>query len=160
MWKCGDVGIPESQPVSQTYEVPEEEMGVLLWNSGEPRVFYGQDRVTGNLIVDRSFEFALRIVRFSRRLREAGWPDLARQLLRSGTSVGANVHEAQDAESRDDFIHKMKLAAKEADESRFWLKLCKYTEELPHEEGLLDDLYEISSVLSAIIIKSRQNARK
>ncbi|MCB0785733.1 MAG: four helix bundle protein, partial [Flavobacteriales bacterium] len=114
----------------------------------------------GNLIVDRSFEVALRVGRFSRRLREAGWPDLARQLLRSGTSVGANVHEAQDAESRDDFIHKMKLAAKEANESRFWLKLCKYTEELPHEEGLLDDLYEISSVLSAIIIKSRQNARK
>lgn len=121
---------------------------------------YGNERVTGNPILDKSFEFALRIVKFSKRLRDGGWPDASRQLFRSGTSIGANVHEAQDAESRDDFIHKMKVSAKEASETRFWLKLCKYSEELPHEEGLLEDLHDIRNILASIIISARRNKDK
>jgi len=118
------------------------------------------ERVTGNVIVDKSFEFALRIVKFCDRLRSGGWYDASRQLFKSGTSVGANIHEAQEAESRADFIHKLKISYKEASETRFWLKLCKYSEELPYEEGMLEDLQDIRNVLSRIIISSRQNRTK
>ena len=83
--------------------------------------------------------------------------EASRQLFKSGTSIGANVHEAQEAESRDDFIHKLKISAKEASETRFWLKLCKYSDELPYEEGMLEDLQSIRNILSRIIITSRQN---
>ncbi len=118
---------------------------------------YGDELNTGNAIVDKSFRFALRIVKFSKRLRDEDWADAARQVFKSGTSIGANVHEAQEAESRDDFIHKLKIAAKEAGETRFWLKLCKYADELPYEDGLLEDLQEVRKLLAAIIVKARQN---
>ena len=127
----------------------------MIFNEGA--VPYGNERTTGNAIVDRSFEFALRTVTFCGRLRAEGWYDAARQLFKSGTSIGANVHEAQEAESRDDFIHKLKISAKEASETRFWLKLCKYSDELPYEEGMLEDLQSIRNILSRIIITSRQN---
>jgi four helix bundle protein len=127
------------------------------WEFQEGPAEYGYDRITGNLIVDKSFEFALRVVRFSKGLRDPGWYDASRQLFKCGTSIGANVHEAQDAESRDDFIHKMKISAKEASETRFWLKLCKYADELPYEEGMLEDLQSIRNILASIIIKARRN---
>jgi four helix bundle protein len=127
------------------------------WEFQEGPAEYGFDRTTGNLIVDKSFEFALRVVRFSKGLRDSGWYDASRQLFKCGTSIGANVHEAQDAESRDDFIHKMKVSAKEASETRFWLKLCKYADELPYEEGMLEDLQSIRNILASIIIKARMN---
>ncbi len=56
---------------------------------------------------------------------------ITRQLMRSGTSIGANIREAQDAESNQDFIHKLKFAAKEADETEYWLKLCKKSKNYP-----------------------------
>ena len=127
------------------------------WLAQEGRLPDEGERITGNMIVDLSFEFALRITRFTKRLRDEGWYDASRQLFRSGTSIGANVHEAQEAESREDFIHKVKVAAKEASETRFWLKLCKHSGELPYEEGLLEELRSIRNILSSIIIKARQN---
>jgi len=127
------------------------------WEFQEGHAPYGGDRNTGNLIVDKSFEFALRVVRFSKGLRDEGWYDASRQVFKSGTSIGANEHEAQEAESREDFIHKLKVSAKEASETRFWLKLCKYADELPYEEGMLEDLQSIRNILSSIIIKARSN---
>ena len=130
------------------------------WMFQESPAPYDAGRRTGNLIIDRSFEFALRIVKFSKELRESGWPDASRQLFRAGTSIGANVHEAQDAESRDDFIHKLKISAKEASETRFWLKLCKYADELPYQEGLLEDLQDIRNILASIIVSAKANRAK
>jgi len=84
-----------------------------------------------NLIVNKSFEFALKIVQFSELLEENKKYVIARQLLKSGTSIGANVREAQNAESKADFIHKLKIAAKEADETEYWFLICKFSETYP-----------------------------
>jgi four helix bundle protein len=76
---------------------------------------------------------------------------LSNQLFRSGTSIGANVMEAQNAESKRDFIHKMKIAAKEADESHYWLYLCDLSNSYPNCGQLLAELEIIVKVLSKII---------
>ena len=70
-----------------------------------------------NVIVELSFEFALEIIKYAELLETGRKYIIARQLFRSGTSIGANIREAQNAESRPDFIHKLKIAAKEADET-------------------------------------------
>lgn len=80
---------------------------------------------------------------------------IARQLLKSGTSIGANVTEAQNAESKDDFIHKMKIAAKEADETKYWLTLCELSEKYPSINDLKDHLQSLINVLSKIISTSK-----
>jgi four helix bundle protein len=72
-----------------------------------------------NIIVEKSFQFALKIVLYCELLEDKKKFVLSHQLLRSGTSIGANVREAQNAESKADFIHKIKLAAKEADETEY-----------------------------------------
>lgn len=72
-----------------------------------------------NIVVDKSFQFALQIVAFTKKLEDHKLYPLARQLFRSGTSIGANIREAQNAESKKDFIHKMKIAAKEANETEY-----------------------------------------
>ena len=72
-----------------------------------------------NPIVDKSFHFAVEIVEFCDLLYENKKYVIAQQLLKSGTSIGANIREAQNAESKADFIHKMKIAAKEADETEY-----------------------------------------
>ncbi len=76
--------------------------------------------------------------------------------MKSGTSIGANVREAQNAESKADFIHKLKISAKEADETEYWLTLCKLSKNYPYNEGLLEDLESIIKVLSKIISSSKK----
>ncbi len=78
-----------------------------------------------NVIVDLSFTFALKIIKYAEALEKNRRYIIARQLLNSGTSIGANVREAQNAESKNDFVHTFKIAAKEADETQYWLLLCK-----------------------------------
>jgi four helix bundle protein len=85
-----------------------------------------------NVIVRKSLIFAIEIIRFSEILEDEKKYIIARQLLKSGTSIGANVREAQNAESKADFIHKLKIAAKEADETDYWLLLCKLAETYPY----------------------------
>jgi len=80
---------------------------------------------------------------------------LAKQILRSGTSIGANISEAQSCESKADFIHKLKIAAKEAEETRYWLLLCKYSPTYTFDSSLLSNLDEIQKLLSAIISTSK-----
>ncbi len=84
-----------------------------------------------NLIVRLTFEFALDIIEFSESLKNAKKYVVAKQILKSGTSIGANVREAQNAESKNDFIHKLKIAAKEADETEYFLYLCKFSKTYP-----------------------------
>ena len=82
--------------------------------------------------------------------------DLAKQLFRSGTSVGANAFESQHAESREDFTHKLKMAAKEAAETNYWLLICQNGKDYPPTEHLLSKLNEIHRLLSAIISKTKK----
>ena len=89
-------------------------------------------------ICERTFEFSVRIVNLCRFLNKQGYEirDLSRQLIRSGTSIGANVEEAQAGQSTADFISKLKIALKEARETRYWLRLLVATE-LVREERLI-----------------------
>ncbi len=108
-----------------------------------------------NLIVELTFDFALRIIDYVELLESARKYVIARQLLKSGTSIGANVREAQNAESKIVFIHKMKIAAKEADETEYWLLLCSKVEQYPDCKELLIDISSIIKVLSKIISSSK-----
>ncbi|MBK7094221.1 MAG: four helix bundle protein [Saprospiraceae bacterium] len=90
----------------------------------------------GNVIVEKSFGFALRIIEFTELLESQRKYVIANQLLKSGTSIGANIREAQNAESKADFIHKMKIAGKEADETEYWLLLCKFSKTHPFDENI------------------------
>lgn len=110
-----------------------------------------------NIIVDKSFQFALEVVVYCELLEENRKYVLSRQLLRSGTSIGANVREAQNAESKADFIHKIKLAAKEADETEYWLLICKNTPSYPFDEKLLIHVHELMKILSKIISSSKSS---
>lgn len=77
-------------------------------------------------------------------------------MLRSGTSIGANAHEAQNAESKADFIHKLKIAAKELEETKYWLKLCRESKSYPYSDGLSDQIKEIGLILYKIISSSKK----
>lgn len=109
-----------------------------------------------NIIVNKTFDFALEIIEFAENLYEAKKFPLANQIFKSGTSIGANVREAQNAESKADFIHKLKIAAKEADETEYWLLLCLKSPHLTSpDEKLISDLKEILLILSKIISSSK-----
>ena len=110
-----------------------------------------------NLIVNLTLEFALAIVEYSELLEENKKFVIARQLLRSGTSIGANVREAQNAESKADFIHKFKIAAKEAEETEYWLLLCQYSENYPFEIELLENIKEIQRIINSILNSAKTN---
>jgi len=108
-----------------------------------------------NLIVKLTFEFALDIIVFSEELESMRKYAIARQIIRSGTSIGANVREAQNAESKADFIHKIKIAAKEADETEYFLLLCQFSNSYPFKPVLLDKISVIIKVLSKIVSSSK-----
>ncbi|MGE0566311.1 MAG: four helix bundle protein [Bacteroidia bacterium] len=112
-----------------------------------------------NLIVQLTFEFALNIISFSETLNSCKKFNLSNQLFRSGTSIGANVKEAQNAESKADFIHKMKIAIKEAEETEYWLLLCKNSKEYPDCDSLLEKLTSITKVLNKIISTTKQPSK-
>lgn len=108
-----------------------------------------------NLIVKLTLEFSLKVIEYSESLEEQKKYVIARQLLKSGTSIGANVREAQNAESKADFIHKMKIAAKEADETEYWLILCELSKNYPKHDNLKEQLQSIINILSKIISSSK-----
>lgn len=110
----------------------------------------------GNLIVQLTFDFAVSIVSFCGNLDELKKWSLSNQLLRASLSIGANVKEAQNAESKADFIHKMKIAAKEADEVEFYLEICNKSEKLPDCQYLIDKINTICKVLNKIVSSSKK----
>ena len=112
-----------------------------------------------NAIVAMSFQFALDIVDYAELLMEQKRFVFANQLLRSGCSIGANAKEAQGAESKADFIHKMKIAYKEAEESEYWLELCESAKNFPKTGKLLSDIESILRVLGKIISTSKTNGK-
>lgn len=113
-----------------------------------------------NIIVQMTFQFALEVLSFCEALREQRRFAFSDQLLRSGCSIGANVKEAQNAESTADFIHKMKIAAKEAEETEYWLELCALQKEYPNPGKLLDDVVNIMRVLVKIISTTKAKEKK
>lgn len=113
-------------------------------------------RASENLIVELSFQFALKIIKYCETLNKHRKYILANQLLKSGTSIGANIREAQNAESKADFIHKFKIAAKEIEETEYWLALCEQSENYPKSIDLIDDLKIVSRIVNKIIITSKK----
>jgi four helix bundle protein len=110
-----------------------------------------------NVILNKSIDFSLEIITFCELLEEKRKYVIANQLLKSGTSIGANIHEAQNAESRADFIHKMKIAAKEIEETKYWLLLCERAKSYPFNEDLKEQLRVISLIVYKIISSSKSN---
>jgi len=110
-----------------------------------------------NLIVKLTLDFALDIIEFAEILEEHRKYVISKQILKSGTSIGANVREAQNAESKADFIHKMKIAAKEADETEYWLLLCKMSKNYPKNEVLSEKLQSIIKIVSKIISTAKSH---
>ncbi len=111
-------------------------------------------------ITERTFEFAVRIVKLCQTLGTMPVVNrpLVRQLIRSGTSVGANVEEAQAGQSRADFIHKMEIALKELRETRYWLRLLVATELVKPERlaGLIGESEELVRVMSKIVVNAKK----
>jgi len=113
-----------------------------------------------NTIKDNSFAFAVRIIRLFQYLSETKKEYiLSKQLLRSGTAIGALVREAQNAESTKDFIHKLGIAQKECDESIYWLELLKETDYLNDKEfeSINTEAIELLKMLRSAIITSKKN---
>lgn len=111
----------------------------------------------GNLVVDKSFDFALRIIKLNRYLvEEKKEYVLSKQVLRSGTSIGANIHEAVEAQSKADFIHKMSISLKEARETEYWLKLLIATEYIDNSDNILEDVKELMKILTSITKTSKK----
>ena len=110
-------------------------------------------------IQDKSFDFAVRIVRLCKVLRfERKEYTLSNQLLRSGTSIGANIAEAQNAQSRADFLSKLNIALKEATETKYWLRLLEAADYLKKDEYLsfMKDCVELERILVCSVKSLKQ----
>jgi len=113
-----------------------------------------------NVVKNKSFQFAVRVVRLYQFLCEQKKEFiLSKQLLRSGTSVGAMVREAEHAETKNDFKHKMGIAQKEINETIYWLELLKETDYLTIEqfESINTDAIEIIKLITAILKSAKSN---
>jgi four helix bundle protein len=110
-----------------------------------------------NIILKLTLEFALDLIEYCELLESHKKFVISKQLLQAGTSIGANVREAQNAESKADFIHKMKIAAKEAGESEYWLTLCKLSKNYSKNEILIQKVEAIKSILGKIIFTAKTN---
>ncbi len=117
-----------------------------------------------NLIVDKSFDFSLQIIKLYKELVRQHEYVISKQILKSGISIGANVQEAQAAQSRKDFIAKMSIASKEARETKYWLNLLLKSKLAADCDGLLNvllkDVDDIINVLTKIVKTSSDNLNK
>jgi four helix bundle protein len=116
------------------------------------------------LILDKSFDFSVRVVNLYKYLcNEKKEFTLSKQLLRSGTSIGANVNEAQAGQSKADFISKMSIASKEARETKYWIELLIKTYYLNIEENyvksLLKEINELIKIITSIVKTSKENIK-
>lgn len=115
-----------------------------------------REKIDQNLVLKLSFDFALHVIAYCEKLDEEKKFAISRQLLKSGTAIGASAMEAQNAESKADFIHKFKIAAKEAEETEYWLLLCSYSNNYPDCKELLKKIEEINNVIGKIISTSKR----
>lgn len=108
-----------------------------------------------NIIVSKTIDFSLDVISFCEILDQNRKFIISNQLLKSGTSIGANIHEAQNAESRADFIYKLKIAAKEIEETKYWLILCEKSPNYQFEPILKAKITEIGLIVYKIISSSK-----
>lgn len=114
-----------------------------------------------NILIDRSIYFAARIIKLHRYLIKKKETIISRQIVRSGTSIGANINEANYGQSKADFISKLHIALKETAETEYWLKLLILSEYVTQEmgESLLSDCLEIKRILIASINTAKSNLK-
>ncbi len=112
-----------------------------------------------NPILNLTIEFSIEAISFVEQLEEKRKFIIANQFLKSAISIGANVHEAQNAESKADFIHKLKIAHKEADETMYWLIICEQAKSYPTNLELKNKLQIIIKILSKIISSTKNNLK-
>ena len=111
-------------------------------------------------VTERTLKFAVEIIKLSNKL--PGNPSgfvIANQIVRSGTSIGANIQEAQDAISKKEFIHSMNIALKETKETNFWLEIIRQSDILEPKdlENILKEICEIIKILTTIVKKAKRN---
>jgi four helix bundle protein len=114
----------------------------------------------GNVVREKSKAFAIRIVRLSQFLQENFHEYvLSRQILKSGTSIGANIRESKNAQSISDFISKLEIALKESDETQYWLEILYETDYITKEQfdSMITDNKELTAMLVSIVKTSKQN---
>jgi four helix bundle protein len=116
-----------------------------------------------NVVKDKSYHFALRIIKLYKFLyNEKREFVLSKQVLRSGTAIGALIEEGLHAESKPDFIHKLNIAFKESKETHYWLRLLRDSDILDQKssESILKDCDELNKLLSSILITARNSIKK
>ena len=113
-----------------------------------------------NLVLDKSLSFAVRVVNLYKLLKKCDERVLATQILKSGTSIGANVREAMRAQSRNDFVAKMNIALKEAFETEYWLEVLHRTDFITQKEfdSMFTECRELTNILSKIIITTKERS--
>ncbi len=112
-----------------------------------------------NLIQTKSFEFSLMIIELYKSLVNEREFVISKQLLRSGTSIGANIEEAIAAQSRKDFIHKLSISNKEARETKYWLRLLKKSTLTDIDvTNQLDEIQQIINILTSIVKTTKENS--
>jgi four helix bundle protein len=109
--------------------------------------------VINNPVKEKSFNFAIRIIKLSKWLKKHNHFELSQQIIRAGTSIGANVEEALAGQSKKDFIAKMAIASKEARETNYWLRLFVKSEVLPEKicDSILNESEELIKLLTSIV---------
>ena len=114
-----------------------------------------------NLILEKSYSFALKIIELYRSLCEQNEFVISKQVLKSGTSIGANVEEATAGQSKKDFIAKMAISSKEARETNYWLRLLRDSKIYfsPNLIELIDESEELIKILTAIVKTSQKNSK-
>ena len=114
-----------------------------------------------NLLIDKSIAFASRIIKLHQYLIKKKETSISKQIVRNGTSIGANINEANYGQSKSDFISKMHIALKETAETEYWLKLLTMSEYITEEMGksLLNDCLEIKRILVASINTAKENVK-
>jgi four helix bundle protein len=120
---------------------------------------WGREMVGRNIVLDKSYQFAIKVVQFVNRFpKNTEGFVLGDQLLKAGTSIGANVEEAVGAFSKDDFIYKMSIALKEARETNYWLRLIRDSDVFHQINGnpLIVESEELRKILTAIVKSSRR----
>ena len=156
----------EAAVLESTAQVPGVQL-VQMWvcdlvmsqTFSQLRIDNGELIIMENVVEDKSFRFAIKIVRLYQYLRVSKKEFvLSKQLLRSGTSIGANIAEAQQAQSRADFVSKINIALKEAAETEYWLRLLRATDFLEEHEfsSVFNDCVQVKKLLVSIVKTSRK----
>lgn len=116
-------------------------------------------QIRENPVLRHSCDFSLMVIKYCEELNAGRKFIISDQLLRSGTSIGANIFEAQNAESKSDFIHKMKVAAKEIEETKYWLLLCTGSQNYPSTGRLSVELEILSKIVGKIVASAIRNKK-